>query len=157
VFTVAQPADMPGRHYRKGEVLGYVLGDVQPVVRVVVEQAVVGDVAASTQAVGLRLVDDIGQVRSGRIVRQVPAGGDETPSRALVSQGGGRIAADPRDPQGRKTLERIFQIDVAFNEPLVGTSAYGQRVFVRFDLRAEPLATQWYGSLRRLFLHHFSV
>jgi putative peptide zinc metalloprotease protein len=157
VFTVAQPADMPGRYFRKGEVLGYVLGEVQPVVRVVVEQAVADTVGFSTRGVELRLAEDVGQVRSGRIVRQVPAGADEAPSRALVSQGGGRIAADPRDPQGRKTLERIFQVDVAFERPLERPGAFGQRVFVRFDLHPEPLAVQWYRALRRLFLTHFSV
>ena len=157
VFTVSQPADMLGRYHRKGEVLGFVLGEVQPVVRVVVEQAVVDDVALSTQGIELRFANDIGRVVKGRIVRQVPAGGDEAPSRALVSPGGGRIAADPRDPQGRRTLERIFQIDVALNEPLARASAYGQRVFVRFDLQAQPLAVQWYRGVRRLFLNHFSV
>jgi len=84
------------------------------------------------------------------------AGSDQAPSRALVSAGGGRLAADPRDPQGRKTLERIFEIDVALERP-IGLHAYGQRVFVRFDLQPAPLAVQWYGSLRRLFLRHFSV
>ena len=157
VFTVAQAADMAGRYHRKGEVLGYVLGEVQPVVRVVVEQAVVDAVALSTQGIELRLANDVVRVLTGRIVRQVPAGGDEAPSRALVSPGGGRIAADPRDPQGRRTLERIFQIDVALNEPLDRANAYGQRVFVRFDLRPEPLAVQWYRGLRRLFLNHFSI
>jgi putative peptide zinc metalloprotease protein len=157
VFSVPQPADIPGRHYRQGEVMGHVLGRVQPVVRVVVEQALVGDVSRATQAVQLRLADDIAHPRGGRIVREVPAGQDEAPSRALVSQGGGRIAADPRDPQGRKTLERIFQVDVAFDQPPPLDGAYGQRVFVRFDLRPEPLALQWYRGLRRLFLRHFSV
>ena len=157
IFTVPQPADMAGRYYKKGEVLGYVLGEVQPIVRVVVEQAVVDTVGLSTQGVELRLAEHIGLVHAGRIVRQVPAGADEAPSRALVSQGGGRIAADPRDPQGRRTLERIFQIDVAFERPLERPSAFGQRVFVRFDLRPEPLAVQWYRALRRLFLNHFNV
>jgi putative peptide zinc metalloprotease protein len=157
VLTVAQPADMPGRYFRKGELLGYVLGDVQPVVRVVVEQAVIDAVGSSTQAVDVRLADDVGHVRRGRIVRQVPAGADEAPSRALLLQGGGRIAADPRDPQGRRTLERVFQIDVALDEPIEHNRVFGQRVFVRFDLRPAPLAVQWYGALRRLFLNHFSV
>ena len=157
VFTVLQPADMSGRYHRKGEVVGYVLGDVQPVVRVVVEQAVVDAIALSTQGVELRLTNDVRRVLVGRIVRTVPAGADEAPSRALVAPGGGRIAADPRDPQGRRTLERIFQIDVALNQPLARSNAYGQRVFVRFDMRPVPLAQQWYGALRRLFLNHFSV
>jgi putative peptide zinc metalloprotease protein len=157
VFTVVRAADMVGRYHHKGEVLGYVLGPLQPVVRVVVEQPVVDAVAASTQGIELRLADAIDRVLTGRIVRQVPAGSDEAPSRALVASGGGRIAADPRDPEGRRTLERIFQIDVALDDPLGRTHAYGQRVFVRFDLRPEPLAVQWYGGLRRLFLRHFSV
>jgi putative peptide zinc metalloprotease protein len=149
---------MTGRHHRKGEVLGYVLGSLQPVVRVVVEQPVVDAVAASTQGIELRLADAIDRVSTGRIVRQVPAGSDEAPSRALVAPGGGRIAADPRDPEGRRTLERVFQIDVALDQPLDRAHAhYGQRVFVRFDLRPEPLAVQWYRGLRRLFLRHFSV
>jgi putative peptide zinc metalloprotease protein len=157
VFTVERPADMPGRYHRKGDVLGYVLGTVQPVVRVVVEQAVIDAVALSTQGVELRLANDVGRVLNGRIVRQVPAGGDQAPSRALVSPGGGRIAADPRDPQGERTLERIFQIDVALNVPVDHANAYGQRVFVRFDLQRQPLATQWYRGLRRLFLNQFAV
>jgi putative peptide zinc metalloprotease protein len=107
--------------------------------------------------VALRLASDMAHTRGGRIVRQVPAGSDESPSRALVAPGGGRIAADPRDPQGRKTLERIFQVDVAFDDPSAVHGAYGQRVFVRFDLQPQPLATQWYRGVRRLFLRHFSV
>src|SRR5690606_31915012 len=105
----------------------------------------------------LRLASDIGRVLRGRIVRQVPAGGDEAPSAALVSPGGGRIAADPRDPQGKRTLERIFQVDVAVEGPIDHAGAYGQRVFVRFDLHPEPFGVQWYRGLRRLFLEHFSV
>jgi putative peptide zinc metalloprotease protein len=157
VFTVVQPADMAGRYFHQGDVMGYVLGGLKPVVRVVVEQALVDAVGLTTRHIELRLANDIGRVLSGHMVRQVPAGGDEAPSAALVSPGGGRIAADPRDPQGKRTLERIFQIDVALDQPLDHAGIYGQRVFVRFDLRPEPLAVQWYRSLRRLFLNHFSV
>jgi putative peptide zinc metalloprotease protein len=32
----------------------------------------------------------------------------------------------------------------------------GQRAWVRFDLEAEPLATQWYRRLRQLLLKHFN-
>ena len=157
VFTVAQPQDMRGRYHHKGEVLGYVLGEARPVVRVVVEQAVVDAVGRATRSIQLRMADDVDRLFTGRIVRQVPAGSDEAPSRALVSLGGGRIAADPRDPQGRRTIERIFQIDVALNEPLGRAVVYGQRVFVRFNLQRRPLAVQWFGGLRRLFLNRFSV
>jgi putative peptide zinc metalloprotease protein len=96
----------------------------------------------------------------GRVLRQVPAGTDEAPSRALLASGGGRLAADPRDPQGRKMLTRVFELDVEPLEPLAAVGqpiAYGQRVHVRFALEPTPLATQAYRALRRLFLTHFDV
>ena len=157
IFTVERPTDMPGRFYRQGEVLGYVLGRVEPIVRVVVEQAEADGVGMSVQSVGLRMTDDVARVIPGRILRQVPAGSDEAPSPALVASGGGKLAADPRDPEGRKTLARIFEIDVAPLEPLGRTPAYGQRVYVRFDMVPVPLAMQAYRALRRLFLRHFDV
>ncbi len=157
IFIVPAPSDLPGRWLRKGEVLGYVLGREAPVVRVVIEQAEADLVAAATRQVEVRLPDAVDRLLDGRIVRQVPAGTDQAPSRALVSSGGGRLAVDPRDPQGRKMLERVFEIDVALRDPLSQVAAYGQRVFVRFDLRPAPLATQAWRALRRLFLRHFDV
>jgi putative peptide zinc metalloprotease protein len=157
VFRVPQAADMVGRYHRKGELLGYVLGAVQPVVRVVVEQAQADAVAAQTEAVAVRLADAIGDVRRGRVARVVPAAADEAPSGALMAAGGGQLAGDPRDPQGRKPLQRIFVIDVELAEPLAQAPAYGQRAHVRFDHRPQPLAVQWYAALRRLFLTHFTV
>jgi putative peptide zinc metalloprotease protein len=59
-----------------GEVLGYVLGADEPIVRVVVEQAVADLVGTSTRAVAVRLSDDLGRVIEGRILRQVPGGRD---------------------------------------------------------------------------------
>ncbi|CAM5793942.1 hypothetical protein [Rhizobacter fulvus] len=157
VFTVSRPNDLPGRHLRQGEVLGHVLDGATPVVRVVVDQSEIDGVQAAVKRVGLRLADDIGRVIPGRVARVVPAGTAEAPSRALLASGGGRIAADPRDPQGKKTLARIFEIDVEPLEPLGRSAAFGQRVHVRFELHDAPLATQAYRALRRLFLTHFDV
>jgi putative peptide zinc metalloprotease protein len=114
-------------------------------------------VAAQTEAVAVRLADAIGDVRRGRVARVVPAAADEAPSGALMAAGGGQLAGDPRDPQGRKPLQRIFVIDVELAEPLAQAPAYGQRAHVRFDHRPQPLAVQWYAALRRLFLTHFTV
>jgi len=157
VFSLPAAQDLPGRWHRQGEVLGHVLGADEPIVRVVVEQAEADLVGRSTRGVAVRLADEIDRVRAGRITRQVPAGRDETPSKALVASGGGRLTADPRDPEGRKTLERVFQIDVALNEPLGRPAAFGQRVYVRFELEPAPLALQVWRALRRLFLRHFDV
>ena len=78
------------------------------------------------------------------------------PSRALATEGGGQIATDPRDSTGPKALERMFQFDVA----LAGAprlEVFGERAYLRFEHRREPLALRWYRDLRRLFLSRFGV
>ncbi|MBC7728686.1 MAG: peptidase M50 [Microbacteriaceae bacterium] len=157
VFSMTQPDDAPGRYHRQGEVLGYVLGQVQPIVRVVVEQGDADAVVTQTRSVSLRLADDLSSVLAARVARAVPAAAGGVPSGALVSSGGGRLASDPRDPQGRRTLQSVFVVDVEPLGPLPRAPAYGQRVHVRFDHEPRPLAMQWYASLRRLFMSHFSV
>ncbi|MES2714654.1 MAG: hypothetical protein V4795_02750 [Pseudomonadota bacterium] len=157
VFTLSAPLDLQGRWHPQGEVIGYVLGSDPPVVRVVVEQAEAGLVATGTRQVSVRLSDNIARVIPAHIVRQVPSGGDEAPSKALLAPSGGRVAADPRDPEGRRSLERIFQFDLALDAPLGHAPAYGQRVHVRFELEPAPLATQLWRMVRRLFLRHFDV
>jgi putative peptide zinc metalloprotease protein len=156
VFSAPQAADMPGRFYRKGELLGYVVEKGHPLARVVVAQDVVDVIRSSTEEVRVRYVHRPDVVAEGKIVRQVPAGGEMLPSRALGTEGGGKISVDPRDQKGAKTLERMFQVDI---ELPGDTSAayYGERVYVRFDHEKEPLALQWYRGIRLLFLTHFNV
>jgi putative peptide zinc metalloprotease protein len=156
-FVVPRANDLPGRWLRQGDVIGYVLGDAPPVVRVVLDQASVEAVASSTREVQMRLAGALDVPLAGRILRQVPAGSGQLPSAALSAAGGGRIAADPRDPEGRRTLERVFEIDVAFVTPPAVALPYGQRVYLRFDHPPAPLATQLWRPLRRLFLRHFDV
>jgi putative peptide zinc metalloprotease protein len=157
VFTVGRAGDLPGRHLRQGETIGWVIADDTPVVRVALDQASIEAVASATRHVELRLAGapDVGL--EGRILRQVPAGRSEVSSQALAVSGGGRIAADPRDPQGRRTLERVFELDVEFATRPPGTLPYGHRVHVRFDHPPEPLAAQAWHAVRRLFLRHFDV
>ncbi len=156
-FVVRAPADLPGRYLAQGEVIGYVLGSAAPVVRVALDQASVEAVAMNTRAVQLRLAGALHQSLDGHILRQVPGGRDELPSAALSAQGGGRIAGDPRDPEGRRTLERVFEIDVGFSGTPPAALPYGQRVYLRFDHPPAPLAAQLWRPLRRLFLSHFDL
>lgn len=156
-LTVEQPGDLPGRYLRQGEVLGYLSGAVAPVVRVVVDQSVVERVAMATREVDMRLQGRLDQTLRGQVLRQVPAGTDSLPSRALTPAGGGHFAVDPSDPDGRRTLERVFELDLAFVDKPGQEPRFGQRVHVRFDLAAVPLATQGWWAVRRLFLRHFDV
>jgi putative peptide zinc metalloprotease protein len=157
VFVAPQPADLPGRYFRKGELIGYVVGkDQAPLVRVVVPQDAIDAVRLATDRVRVRLAGRPEVPAEGRVVRQVPAGDSYLPSRALAVEGGGQIATDPRDSKGPRALERMFQFDVVV-PGLPALGLFGERAYVRFEHRSEPLALRWYRDVRRLFLSHFGV
>ena len=59
--------------------------------------------------------------------------------------------------QGRRTLERVFELDVGFDAPPGRRLPFGQRVHLRFEHPPEPLAAQTWRAIRRLFLRHFDV
>lgn len=163
-FLVPQAADLPGRMLRQGELLGHVVDPAQPsanaVVRVVVQQGDIDLVRQDTRAVWLKPAWQPGRSDAARVLREVPAGAAELPSRALTTAGGGQLAADPRDQQGLRTLERSFQFDLTL-PPDLATPAqglpYGARVHVRFDHGRMPLGLQWGRALRQLLLSRFAV
>jgi putative peptide zinc metalloprotease protein len=156
VFIAPQAVDLPGRYYRKGELLGYVIGQQQPYARVVVAQDAIDTVRIATSRVRVSLIDRPDLVAEGHVLRQVPAGETYLPSRALAVDGGGQIATDPRDTKGPKALERMFQFDVAL-EGIPRLDTFGERAYVRFDHEMEPLSLRWYRAVRLLFLSRFGV
>ena len=98
----------------------------------------------------MRQIGQMDQVLGGRIVREVPAGDLNLPSRALTVQGGGQIMTDPRDSKGLTALNRTFQMDIELAARDV--ALYGGRVFVRFEHDNQPLAVQWYRKIRPILL-----
>ncbi|MCG4454282.1 hypothetical protein LJY18_13350 [Pseudomonas sp. MMS21-TM103] len=156
VFILPQSENIPGRFYQKGELLGYVVEKGRLLVRVVVDQSAVDRVRLATNHVAVRHVHRAELASEGRIVRLAPAGTDTLPSRALSTEGGGKIFIDPRDQTSAKTLHRMFQLDVELlqNPERV---FWGERVYVRFSHEKEPLAMQWYRGIRLMFLSHFNI
>jgi putative peptide zinc metalloprotease protein len=155
-FIISQPDDLPGRFVRKGDLIGYVTQDTRKMVRAVVSQDDVDLVRSRLVRADVRLAERMGEVYHASVAREVPAARDELPSSALSSQGGGAIAADPRDPKGGKALASTFQFDLELPAQVGGLS-YGGRAHVRFMLRPEPLAMQWYRRVRQAFLARFNV
>ena len=155
-FVVSQPEDLIGRYFHKGDLIGHVIGDVDPIVRVVVPQDSVDRVRAATDRIRVRVMDEPGTTWKGKIVRAVPGGEELLPSRALAFEGGGDIATDPRDTNSAKALGRVFQFDIA----LVGSRKikyFGERAYVRFEHQDEPLWRQIYRMVRLLFLTRFNA
>lgn len=155
-LVVSHEKDALGRFVKKGELLGYVINHSSVTAHVVIPQRAVDQVRSHTESVEVRQPHRPGESINGIIQRQVPLISDRLPRRALGTQGGGTIAVDARDSSGTQALEKIYQLDVAL-PPMVSNIHIGSKVYVRFNHPPEPLAWQWYRSLRQLFLARFAV
>lgn len=156
-FVMDAPSDFPGRYLERGDVLGHVLAPDALTLLAVVPQSSVDLVRRRTTGVELRTVDRIHELIPAQIKREVPAATRELPSLALSLQGGGQIGLDPtQQDQSPRALVPLFQFEVAFSGSTMPRTL-GSRVYVRFVHEPEPLAQQWYRSLRQVFLKRFSL
>lgn len=155
-FFVPNAGDLPGRYFREGQVVGYVSPADGRIVRVVVAQSEVDLVRHRLKRIQAMVSDRIAEPFSGRIIREVPAGGNIVPSKVLTTAGGGAFAADPRSSEGTTVMERLFQFDIELM-PVPEAVKFGSRVLVRFNYAWEPLAMQAYRRIRQLFLARFNA
>jgi putative peptide zinc metalloprotease protein len=151
-FAVMKPQDLPGRYVREGQQLGYVLPPGSRIVRATISQDDIDLIRNRLRRTTVKLAERLDETRPARIVREVPAGRDDLPSKALGGSGGGTLPVDPRDPGGTKTLERIFQVDIELPSDVASAAAFGSRAYVRFDHRWEPIGQQIWRRLRQLVL-----
>ena len=145
--------DLPGSFARKGATFGYILTSAPTAVRAVIPNESAPLIRASGRSVEVFL-PGLGSPTPARLQRDAPAAAQELPSAALGERGGGRHVTDPADKEGKRTLEPVFLFDVVLEGEVLQN--LGQRAWVRFNLQAEPLATQWYRRLRQLLLKHFN-
>jgi putative peptide zinc metalloprotease protein len=155
-FLVMSEGDLPGRFVRKGEVIGYVVGDDDPIVCVVVAQTDVDPVRRSTVRIDVRLADHIEQALPASVLREVPAALAEIPHLALSTTGGGPVVLDPSKTDHPQPLETLFHFDLRV-AGLVDRSRLGGRAYVRFEHAPEPIAFRLVRAARQLFLRQFGV
>jgi putative peptide zinc metalloprotease protein len=155
-FILPRASDMPGRYVKKGELLAHVVNLDAIIVRAIVSQQDIDLVRNATKRVDVRRAEHISDPVKGSLKRVVPSASDQLPSPALGTQGGGVAAVDPGDKDGRKTMQKWFQVDVEL--PVEDRRAHiGGRAYLRFDHGWEPLGLQWYRRARQLFLSRFNV
>jgi len=156
VFLVPRALDLVGRLLRQGQLVGHVVDASVSTVRVVLPQADVARVRERTRSVEVRLAGRLGDAMPAQILRQVPAATDRLPSAALGTQGGGRLSVDPADAEGLRTLDSVFQLDVAIPQGLA-PRRIGERAYVRFEHGAEPIGLRAWSALRRVLLRQLGV
>jgi putative peptide zinc metalloprotease protein len=157
IFIVPQQEDLPDRFARQGQILAYVISPQDPVrLRVVVPQDDISLVRERMRGVAVLPARWSSDAIDASILREVPGGTTILPSPALGLAGGGAIPIDPRDPDGRTTLERVFEFEIQL--PSENSAEFiGQRMNVRFDHGYEPIGLQMYRAFRQLLLRRFSV
>ena len=157
IFIVPREQDQVGRFVRKGQIIAYVTNpDDLTTVRAAVSQDDIGLVREHVRKVDVLSGGWTVQSYPSEIAREVHGGSYLLPSAALGTAGGGEFATVPGERDGRKTLERVFVIEISL--PPEGRSQYlGARKYIRFDHGFEPLGIQAWRSLRQLFLRRFGV
>jgi putative peptide zinc metalloprotease protein len=155
-FVLPRAEDLPGRFYKRGELVGYVIGANDLVARVVVPQTEVDLVRQKTAKVDVYFAEAMNRPIPAHIRREVPSAQNDIPSLALTTQAGGPIALDPGKTQKPQALFSWFQFDVDLLEPVPPRLA-GARVYVRFDHGKEAIAWRVLRTLRQFFLGQFRV
>jgi len=156
VFVPTLTTGLQGRFVKKGTVLGYIADPEQARARIVIPQQALNSVRNDTLSVELRYPHHPEAGLPATILNEIPLVGSRLPSRLLGTQGGGAITVDARDGQGTRTLEPVYQLDIS--APLTGDiPRLGSRIYVRFNHRVEPLASQWSHWLRQLLIDRLAV
>ncbi len=151
-MVLAHQDDVLGTWLKKGQLLGYVLGSGELIVRAVVAQQDAPQIIRHVRNTAIRLDEHPADLLSGQIRRSVPAATYQLPSAALADRNGGALVTDPADPDHLRTLQPVFLIDVAL--PDNHQQTIGGRARVRFGFGMQPLAWQWAHRLDQLFLQH---
>jgi putative peptide zinc metalloprotease protein len=157
VFAMPQPDDAPGRFYKRGDIIGYVLPrEGARVIRAAVSQEDIELVRHHVRMARIKLTDRLDEGIDVRSIREVPSGKDQLPSAAIGTGGGGDMLVDPRDEHGLTALNRVFLVDLELAEP-VPRAGFGGRAHVRFDLEWEPLGQQLWRRMRQLLLSRVEI
>jgi len=148
--------DLPGRFLRKGDLLGYIIADEQPTIRMAVSQDHIGQLRQMVTNIKVRFASAPEREFDARILRQAPEATNRLPSAALATTGGGPFIVTADSDNQMETQEKVFLVDLepdfqGHDIPL------GSRAYVRVNHGSEALASQWYRRLRQVFLRQFNV
>ena len=144
-------ADLAGRYLKQGSLLGQVLGDLPPTVRVALPEAQATELLnRSSQQVSVSRATSPGRSQPATLLRESGGAVLHLPSAALSSRHGGAVQTDPQDKEDLTPLRPVLLLDVRLAHAEADEVArLGDRAWVRFDAGHAPLAWQLLHALRR--------
>jgi putative peptide zinc metalloprotease protein len=149
-----------GAFVKQGEPIGILADTRKPLIRVTADQYLGPELkrhAGPGAGVEMRVRGRPDVLIEGRVVRVLEAARRELPSAALGYVGGGSIAVDTEDQEGRRAAEPFFEVQI---DPVISGETpiplhAGQRVVARFDLPNTPYLTQWWLAIRQVIQQRF--
>ncbi len=153
-LVLPRPQDLPGSFVGRGDIIAHVLRQEDIAVKVAVPQADAGLIQSDTRDVQVSLVERMTARERAHLIGGMPAATAMLPTAALGARSGGSVPVDPADPDGLRTLEPVFLIDVKLESRRL--ERVGARAWVRFDHGVRPLGVQWQRRLHQLFLKQFN-
>jgi putative peptide zinc metalloprotease protein len=154
-FVRMEDGFLPGRFYGKGEALGFVLADPYLTVKAALRQEDV-DLVSRHRSVSVRFAGAPEVEHRAALLRQVPAATRRLPSAALGTAGGGSLAVDPQDPEGRMVREDVYLVDLALQSAEI-PRLVGLRAHVLFRHGSTVIADLLSRKVRLLFMRHINV
>ncbi len=166
--ALGQPADLDGRFFHRGALIGQVLTNAAPLVRVAWPAADADLLGADRSAVSVRLASARDRAWPATVARDGAGAVRRLPSAALSDRHGGPIATDPADSDDLRPLQPVVLVDVRLPARAATAAAgaeaaapavaqrIGERAWVRFDAGFAPLAWQALAALRRQAAQRFN-
>jgi putative peptide zinc metalloprotease protein len=156
-LIVPHAVDLTDNFIKKGEIIGYVRSDRAPGIRAWVPESEIQYLRDQTKSVSIRF-DEAPWIRldHSHVEREVPKSSRRLPAPALSTENGGPFVLDPAAKDRDRILEDIFEVNISAPQE-VAVERWGERVWVRFDHGASPIAWRLYRAARQLFLGRFHV
>lgn len=155
IFNLADSEPLIGRYVGRGQLLAYVVDYNNMLAITLVNEDSINKVVNNTHAIEVKLSSASEHSYAASIKRVTPSSSFDLPSPVLTLDGGGLIAADPRQSQKLQAFNRHFFIELEINE--ASNKFLEERVYVVFKHDPEPLFYRWYRDVRRVFLRQLDV
>jgi len=156
-LALPEGRDLPGQHVARGRLVGRVLTDAPPTVRVAVPEAEAGDLRRLAGTVSVRLASSRGVQRAASLARDSGGAVAQLPSAALSVRHGGPVMTDPKDSQDLTPTQPVVLLDVVLAQASdTGGARIGERAWVRFEAGRTPLALHIADTVRREVSQRFN-
>lgn len=155
-FVLENPDDILGKHVKQGENLGYVLQTTSPTIKAAVLQKDINLLKEKIYKIKVKIDRHLTKDFHAKLLNPISAATTNLPSSALGTFSDGKIIVDPSDKSGKKSLEKVYLLDIILTD-YIGHTLLGNRVYVKLYLEDKPLGLQWLNKLKQLFFRRFNV